>query len=212
MDTFEIKIRWKRAAARRCTLASSALQRHFDLLALHCLHLTCARARKVHDAAASFAHSIVVRACSLLSSAKAAQPLRLTTSAERRCKYSRSPCISIDALESSLLIRKDSVQQGRKPTTNERTALPSAVSVSDAAPAAACSAAMACDVAHRSQRAAVARSRASAPRTRRVALKSCRRDVAAIAARTCARRREAQSRRASSSQARRRQGSAHKAS
>jgi hypothetical protein len=54
------------------------------MLTPHGLHLIGSRARKVDYAAASLAHSVVVRACSLLSSAKVAQTL-LQTAIHKVC-------------------------------------------------------------------------------------------------------------------------------
>jgi hypothetical protein len=60
------RVRWKWAAAWRCALASMAHQRHSLFLAPHGLHLVRTRARKIYDATANIAHSVVVRACSFL--------------------------------------------------------------------------------------------------------------------------------------------------
>ena len=86
-DALVIRSRWKWAGAQH-TLAGVAEQRHSLLLAPHSLHLVRARARKVHHAAASLAHGVIVCACSLFSGAKAAK-LGPDTTGEGCSKHSR---------------------------------------------------------------------------------------------------------------------------
>jgi hypothetical protein len=78
------------------------------MLTPHGLHLVRTRARKIYDATANIAHSVVVRACSFLRSAKAAQ-LGLHATKTAGChKHSRRKSIRFetDSLKSVLHMQR----------------------------------------------------------------------------------------------------------
>ena len=150
IDAFVAWIRRKRAAAWRWQLASCAPERHFLHLTLHRLHLVRSRTREVHHAAAGVAHSVVLRARSLFSSAKAATKSSSVASPHR---YNKQFVVSYskrnDALERRLRSRarqsKAFQRVGNEPQQKrvERTLSPS---LPCDAPVEACSPDIACGV------------------------------------------------------------------